>query len=147
MAPTFHMQSGGIPQRARRRNPGPEGPATFFQYFLPAGLANARQLTTESHVPEADTADAELADKGMRTAADRAAVVLAGAKLRFAFSLNLESETSHELLHLLLERHAELIEKDFAFLVSGGSRNDGDVHALGILNTVSFHFGEDGVFP
>ena len=89
------MQSGGIPQRARRRNPEPEGPATFFQYFLPAGLANARQLTTESHVPEADTADAELADKGMRTAADRAAVVTANGVFRSPFLLHEHRSLSH----------------------------------------------------
>ena len=49
---------------------------------LPAGLDDARDLALEREPAEAETADAELAQKRAGTAAELAAVVLAGLELR-----------------------------------------------------------------
>ncbi|MPM32786.1 hypothetical protein SDC9_79352 [bioreactor metagenome] len=56
---------------------------------LPAGLLDARNLTLVSQFPEADTADAVLAQIRMRSSADFAAVVGAGGKLGLPLLLEL----------------------------------------------------------
>jgi hypothetical protein len=50
--------------------------------FLPARLVYARNLALQSQRPEAQTADAELAQEGPRPSAQLATIVLAAAELR-----------------------------------------------------------------
>ena len=52
--------------------------------FLPAGFADAGDLALVRQLTEADTADAVVAQVGVGTAADLAAVILAGGVLRLS---------------------------------------------------------------
>jgi hypothetical protein len=63
---------------------GAHAPVLLAPLELPAGLNDARNLALERKAAEAQTADAELAQERARTAAELAAVVLAGLELRFA---------------------------------------------------------------
>src|SRR5689334_10717568 len=54
--------------------------------WSPGGLGHAGQLATVSHLPEADTAQAELPVDGLRAAAALAAGVAANSELRLARS-------------------------------------------------------------
>ena len=69
---------------------------------LPAGLDDARNLALESKAAEAHAADAELAQKRARAAAELAAVVLAGLELRFASVFDALCSGCHVLSLLLL---------------------------------------------
>jgi hypothetical protein len=67
---------------------------------LPAGLDDTRNLTLERKTAEAQTADAEFAQERARTAAELAAVVLAGLKLRFASVFDALCSGCHVLRYL-----------------------------------------------
>jgi hypothetical protein len=68
---------------------------------LPAGLDDARNFALERKTAEAQTADTELAQKRARTAAELAAVVLAGLELRFASVFDALCSGCHVLSLLL----------------------------------------------
>jgi hypothetical protein len=57
---------------------------------LPTRFSYAWQFTGKGHVPEADSANAELPHEGSGAAANRTPVVLAGGK--FGFPLRLDHE-------------------------------------------------------
>jgi len=67
---------------------------------LPAGLDDARNLALERKTAEAQAADTELAQKRARTAAELAAVVLAGLELRFASVFDALCSGCHVLRYL-----------------------------------------------
>jgi hypothetical protein len=69
---------------------------------LPAGLDDARNLALECQTAEAQAADTELAQKRARTAAELAAVMLAGLELRFASVFDALCGGCHVLSLLLL---------------------------------------------
>ena len=62
---------------------------------LPGSLANARDLTLVSQLTEADTADTEITQVSVRTAADLAAVVLTSRELRSLLLLEYHCLLSH----------------------------------------------------
>src|SRR5215212_3618680 len=67
--------------------PGPSAisGARLLRYWdLPAGLADARELPGVRHLPQADPAEAELAEDGVRTTAPLAAGVAADGELGLA---------------------------------------------------------------
>ena len=64
-------------------------------FALEAGLAHAGDLTLVGQLTEADTADAVVAEVGVGTAADLAAVVLAGGELRRSLLLEDHRFLSH----------------------------------------------------
>src|SRR4051794_15773584 len=63
--------------------------------WSPAGLGHAGQLAAVSHLAQADPAQAELAEDGLRAAAALAAGVGADGVLRLASGLDLESGLRH----------------------------------------------------
>src|ERR1700722_2681773 len=62
---------------------------------LPTGLAHARQEPVQRHIPEADSAQAELAEEGAGATAPLAAVVLPNSELGLALALLDHCLTSH----------------------------------------------------
>jgi len=77
-------------------------PDLHVRLELPAGLDDARNLALERKTAEAEAADAELAQKRARTAAELAAVVLAGLELRFASVFDALCSGCHVLSLLML---------------------------------------------
>ena len=65
------------------------------QLVLPAGFSNARDLALVSQLAEADTADTEITQVSVRTAADLAAVVLTSRELRSLLLLEYHCLLSH----------------------------------------------------
>ena len=74
--------------------------------FLPACLAHAGDLALVGQLAEADTADAVVAQVGVGSAADLAAVITAGGLLCFLLLLENHSFSCHSIF-LLLKRRTE----------------------------------------
>src|SRR5829696_4432691 len=72
-----------------------ECPGRVERCGLPAGLAHARELPGVGHLPQADPAQAELAENGVGTAAPLAAGVTADRELRLAGRLVDQSLLGH----------------------------------------------------
>ena len=125
---------------------------------LPAGLHHARDIAAERELPEAKTADAELAQKGARPPAQLAAVMLAALELGFpcifdalccgchSLSLSLpvaccpacysarSLACSLARLRRLAERDAETLEQRTRRVVIGRAGHDRDIHPLQFLH-------------
>src|SRR6185295_17161517 len=74
-----------------------------------------------------------------------AAVALANRKLRFPLSLDDARDLCHESFLLLAERHAELAQKEARLLVVLRRGDDGDVHALRLVDLARIDLGKDQV--
>src|SRR5258708_40125043 len=72
----------------------------MIRSILPAGFDDARNLALQSERTEAKTADAKLAQKSARTAAELAAVVLARLELRFLCIFDAFCGSCHNLCSL-----------------------------------------------
>ena len=95
---------------------------------------------------EADTADAVVAQVSVGTAADLAAVVLAGGELRRRLLLEDHRFLSHCVAPPLCfgdERGAHELEQLACFLIGLGGGDDGDVHAAELLDLIVLDLGED----
>src|SRR5687767_13134114 len=87
-SPRFHTQcawacrrTGGCPGSCSgARRPARRGPAA--RWCLPAGLAHAGELPGVRHLAQADPAQAELAEDGVRTTAPLATGVATDGELR-----------------------------------------------------------------
>src|SRR5689334_17495513 len=71
------------------------GPVASGGWWLPGALGDAGQLAAVRHLPQADTAQAELAVDGARPAAALAAGVGTHLELRPARGLDLQSSLRH----------------------------------------------------
>src|SRR5262245_49939889 len=97
--------------------------------WLPARLDDARDVSLEREVTEADPAQLELPVVGPCAAADAAAVAVPDLELRLAIQLCERLRAGHLDL-LRLERHAELNEQRLRRLVGPRTRHDADVQAF-----------------
>ena len=129
--------------------------------ILPARLHNARNFSLKGERAEAETADAELAQERARTTAELAAVVLAGLELRLlcifdAFCGRCHIFCSLSLLQTLFraafgpawlssgaEGHTKALQQGAGAIVILRRRDDGDVHALELVNLRVINFRED----
>src|SRR6478672_8352060 len=73
---------------------------THRNEWLPARLANARDIARECEVSEADSADAELSQKCARSSAPLTAVVLPHAELRLPLRLLYHGLSRHFVISL-----------------------------------------------
>src|SRR5215207_249386 len=119
----------------------------------PAGLAHARELPGVGHLPQADPAEAELAEHRVRTTAPLAAGVTADRELRLAGRLVDQSLLGHVFVScpgsagrvhdgLTGEGEAELAEQLTAFLVGRGGGDQRDVHAALPVDLVDVDLAE-----
>jgi hypothetical protein len=63
--------------------------------WLPAGLADARDVTRQRHLPETDSAESELSQESARSSAAPTPIVFAHGELRLALALLYHGLTRH----------------------------------------------------
>src|SRR5258705_4832373 len=112
--------------------------------FLPARLRDARQLTQQGALPEADPAQGEPPHVGARTPAHEAAAVPANLEFRFALRLGDQRLLGHGLPPPALrgEGHAEELKQTLALLVGLRRRHDADLQPAETVDLVIFDLGK-----
>jgi hypothetical protein len=70
--------------------------------WLPAGLADARDVTRQRHLPETDSAESELSQESAGSSAPAAAIVLPYLELRLPLALLYHGLSRHYNLSLLI---------------------------------------------
>src|SRR5688572_5112048 len=106
----------------------------------PARLGNARHLALQGEQTEAETTQPEVAVHRARTAANLAAVHDASRELGGTVGFGPLRSACHLAAP---ERHAEIGEELFGFLVGVGGCDESDVHALDLLDLVEVDLRED----
>src|SRR5688572_9641274 len=146
-----------------RPSHGPRASSSGSSRSLPAGLDDTRDLPRERKLPEADTAQAEVAQERARAAATAAPVVRADRELRLPLPLLDQRLLGHDSSRYplrpgrhagflaralaragrLAERHLEQSEQLAPLLVRLRRRDEGHVHAPHLLDPVVVDLRED----
>src|SRR3954470_1216583 len=131
---------------------GPLGDRWYSVDGLPAGLADARELPGVRHLPQADPAQAELAEDRVRTAAPLATGVSADGELGLPVRLLDQSLLGHCLSPtgsadgghdgLTGEGEAQLAEQLAALVVVRGGGDQRDVHTALPVDAVDVDLAE-----
>src|SRR5918994_3019186 len=121
----------------------------MFIGFLPARLGDARQLTQERTLPEADAAQRKAPDEGARPAAHGAAVVRADLELGAPLCLGDQRFLGHgsPSPHLRGEGHAEELKKLLGLFVGLRRRHDADLQPAETVHLVVKDLREGELLP
>jgi hypothetical protein len=119
---------------------------TVGRLLSPARLRDAWDLARMGELPQAHSAETELAVHGTGTATPAAPGVRTHLELGLALLLLLQGFSRHGSLSLTTEWEAEGIEKSPALGIGSSGGHNRDVHASGGIDLVVVDLREDQLF-